>query len=231
VPPLSLIIATIVGLAVIGWNNTWLLDWLRPANLITPETLRAGIQFAIIAPWLLGLHGLLSLWIPYSHDTLEQIKASPPFAKLIWSWVSAVIAAPLSEEFVFRGLLLHWLVTAYPEHLFPGGKWSAQGWGRFLFGTWWGGPVESRPSDHSDGNSSTSSVIPLGNSMPVWIAILASSALFAGMHQNQGAAPVTLFLMATFWGWITAQSRSLWPAVLTHMGLNAWTMALTTWGQ
>ncbi len=50
--------------------------------------------------------------------------------------------------------------------------------------------------------------------------IVASSFLFAIVHQGQGYAPIPLFVLACFFGYLYRQTHSLVPCVVAHMVFN-----------
>ena len=65
-----------------------------------------------------------------------------------------------------------------------------------------------------------SSLERLAKPLNYW-PILVSSFFFAFVHQGQGYAPIPLFVLACFFGYLYRQTHRLTPCVVAHMTFNA----------
>jgi membrane protease YdiL (CAAX protease family) len=156
--------------------------------------------------------------------------------------VEVGLLAPLSEELLFRGLLLPWLAqpassgAADPPLLSPSQRSDltyamalffpmAMLLGRERF------PIESFPPKAT---IFLAALLPLYLVLPRsarvgrWIAvsseeqrrgIFASSALFAGFHSTW-PTPVPLFVLALGLAWVTLRTRSIVPSITVHALFN-----------
>lgn len=59
----------------------------------------------LILPPVTVVMQLSTRWISYEHPVLEQLQTAPGWSVVAALFVSSVVIAPLTEEFVFRGLL------------------------------------------------------------------------------------------------------------------------------
>lgn len=76
-------------------------------SLLRRDVKTGAIAFAMLAPPVFAIQAVLTKLIPYQHDVIDIIRQNPD---LLWlSGVSAVLAAPLTEELQFRVLLQGWL--------------------------------------------------------------------------------------------------------------------------
>jgi membrane protease YdiL (CAAX protease family) len=67
------------------------------------------VAFCMLAPLVFGIQFLLVQWWPSSHPLIEMLQKTPSLGMFALTCFSAVIVAPLSEEFAFRVLLQGWL--------------------------------------------------------------------------------------------------------------------------
>ncbi len=193
----------VFGASLDSWQKTW------------PTTLRI---FAMVVPILLILQFLLSQLVPYEHATLENLQDNFSWMTILTSWVGAALAAPICEEVFFRGILQGWLQrsglgtnTGDPINEIAGGWPGDQPvWSKHVV------PVESEIAEDS-------SKPPL-NHFQWWWPIVASSALFAAAHSEQGLAPIALFFFGLALGFLYRSTGSILPAILLHFCLNAYSL-------
>ena len=162
-----------------------------------PKQLALGLVSAFcILPAIFMLNLFVSYWVvEYSHPVIETFLSEMSFSTLISTAFTVVIAAPLVEEFVFRGVLLTFLHRVLqrnwePETIF----WC---------------PNHAQPVRE-----------PKADWLSSHGAIIITSVLFAGLHVGQGAAYIPLFFLALGLGYVTIRTSSIWPAVIIHMCLN-----------
>ena len=80
----------------------------------------AGLLMLLaITPPLLIMAGVLNQIVPYHHPILDFLAAEQGPWALMLTATSAVIVAPLAEEFFFRGVLQGWLERVKPELAIP----------------------------------------------------------------------------------------------------------------
>jgi membrane protease YdiL (CAAX protease family) len=154
----------------------------------------------ILPPTLL-LSQLLDSFVPYEHQVFDVIKQNPSLAIFLTMSISAVIVAPLFEETLFRMLL-------------QGGGQRVARW------------AEMR------GNAD----LPIASTPPAdlitaeevskwsWWPIVIASLTFSTMHLGQGAAPIPLFFFSLGVGYLYRQTGRLWPCIIVHFLLNAFSM-------
>lgn len=167
----------------------------------------AGVLvFLLVAVPLYGLQYLLMQIFPQQHPLLELALARRDFGFYWAGCLQAVVAAPLSEELLFRVVCQGWLADRI----------------RALRGdseTDEGGPAT--PLDDSAAIAASSGAAPV-----CWPAILLTSLLFALLHLGQGPAPIPLFFFALVLGYLYERTRRLLPALVLHGCLNGVTMLL-----
>lgn len=138
----------------------------------------------------------------------------------------AVLAAPVVEEFLFRGVLLGWLVGGR-SFLGPSDRGAA---GRKV---WWvlvvGGLVAAANGRGTGGPLNGPLLFAVGLTI-VWVllrqlvrrkrrtlgAVYASAALFAEVHSAVWPSPVPLFLLGLGLGWVALRTRSLRAPIVVH---------------
>lgn len=80
----------------------------------------AGVLMLLaITPPLLFLAGLLNQVVPYHHPILDFLGSQRDPSALLLTLGSAVVAAPVVEEFFFRGVLQGWLERVAPAAAIP----------------------------------------------------------------------------------------------------------------
>ena len=174
-----------------------------------------GIKwFAMVVPALLGLQALLAQLVPYEHATMEHLQNHFEPLTILALWFSATVAAPLCEEFLFRGVFQGWLQRL------GRGTTQHQDSIKEMLGGWPQEPTDDSLLVHTQSDSSTA--------MQFWWPILISSAIFAAVHIGQGAAPVVLFFFGLILGYLYRKTGSLVPAIVLHFLLNTFSMFWAT---
>ncbi|MFW6168951.1 MAG: CPBP family intramembrane glutamic endopeptidase [Planctomycetota bacterium] len=201
-----------------------------------------GIKaFLAFAPPVYVLQYLLVQWVDSKHPIVELLRDHPEPRLILASLGSAVVVAPLVEEFLFRGLFQGWLEKLVSrntsvERLRPGEiaerqQPSAMGSERLASeqGTWNHDPNPYAPA--------TPDVKPAGAGNPVGgteyptgfvgaLPVLASSTLFAALHMAHGPDWIPLFFLALGLGYLYRQTHRLLPCVTVHLLLNGCSMGM-----
>jgi membrane protease YdiL (CAAX protease family) len=187
---------------------------------------RSGIvAFFATAPVVFLLVAVLTKFIPYQHDVLDLVEKQPTPLVFFLMGVSAVIVAPIVEEYLFRCVLQGWLERV--EHKIVG---VLQGWLEKVKQKIFSRSVAPAQADvvadlpmdsamQQSANDGTAPA-PAGGFIPIFI----SSALFAAMHLGQGPAAIPLFVFACVLGYLYRQTHRVAPSIAMHMALNGLTM-------
>jgi membrane protease YdiL (CAAX protease family) len=199
---------------------------INPAR--TGYDFRCGaLAFLASLPLVYGVQAVVIHWIEYEHQIIDVVQTAHTPATYIVTAISAIIAAPLVEEFLFRVLLQGWLeklelcvalrlrpAALLKTNISPVNQIS-----------------ETMPTDSAATREPPKHGLfglPLGV-MP----ILTSSALFAITHFRDGTesawlrlfAVAPLFVFGVFLGFVYQRTHRLLPSLTIHILLNAMTMA------
>ena len=212
--------------------------------------------FAVIGPWLYGLNMLLAFFHNGQHPLVEAIEESGDRNLLLLVTASAVLVAPVVEEFFFRVLLQGWLERILaPAAADDTADTAADNPLQELGGTDAGVsdatphdlPSESSdaPSEHNPFAAPDARVAAAADQWDsqlaakdpaaeetgiarriVWSPIVISSIAFSLVHWGHGPAPVPLFFLALLLGYLYQRTHRVLPCIVLHMSLNAFSMAI-----
>ena len=113
---LAKLVATAFGIAYLVARGASLGD-LGLAPLLPAADLRiAAAGVALLVAPLLALAGLLNILVPYAHPVIDFMRLHRDPWSIAMVTASAVVAAPLAEEFFFRRVLQGWLEKRLPDH-------------------------------------------------------------------------------------------------------------------
>lgn len=174
---------------------------------------------------------LASKLTPYEHPLIDMMIKDPQWSVLVPVLISAVLIAPVTEEFSFRLVLQGWLedhlnpppqIDAFPanEHeeiVTPLGEED-------LFS------LETAPNPYASPPQSAEAFTQVAEptyTPPFQLApIMISASLFALMHLGQGAAPIPLFFLALGLGYVFQKTRTMTASLVIHFMLNGQSMLL-----
>jgi len=209
--------------------------------------------FAMVIPIVLLIQWLLTLLLDYEHPSLEMLTKDASWLTFVLVWFVAGFVAPICEEVLFRGTLQPWLQRLGPgrmksEHiLFGGWDWEASESGELGHGSQEGKPglgllgqsgattdpnPYRPPQDRAmPGQSEPQNGLPAetGIGPCSWVTqshwpIYVTSAIFAGLHIGQGAAPIPLFVLSAALGYLYRKTESILPCIVLHMLLNTFSL-------
>jgi len=206
------------------------------------------------------IQSVLTRWVSYQHPVLDVLTEG--HSPLAWSaaWTTAVVSAPIAEEFLFRLVLQGWLEKrfGYGERE-PGNSTVTEddltGPEQMISAQQTIGPDDSIGSGNTSspemppahfphsrhGDNPFQSPLAAGSdrSQPgeplttqagldarAVMPIVISSSVFALMHWGQGPAPVPLFVLALFLGFLFQKTRRLLPCILLHAIFNGFSLLL-----
>ncbi|ADB17832.1 Abortive infection protein [Pirellula staleyi DSM 6068] len=201
------------------------------------------VAFAMIAPVIFTIQGVLvTFWKPSKHPLMETLRDLPNPTLFVVIAFSAVIVAPLVEEFFFRVLLQGWIERVV--------TYRREGGFELLFG---GRPNAASPPLASSATETASlpgeaptcamPVLLKQESPPTeapadaallvdvsstraprlrhsMIAIFTSSIIFALMHYSHGPDWVALTILALVLGFLYHRTHRITPSLVVHFLLN-----------
>lgn len=196
-----------------------------------------GTAFCMLAPPVLALQMALAfLWQPSQHSIIDMLRgADDRWQAVLVCGVAAVVAAPLFEEFFFRGLLHGWLDRC--------GSGRSSDRATLLFNP---APAVNRqktPNETADAAAVSSADVSSTDGdetqvtaghvehvadprdLSAW-PLYISSAVFALMHYGNGPDPIPLFFFALGLGYLYRHTGRLTPCIVVHFLLNAFSFAL-----
>ncbi len=174
--------------ADLGWS----------AARIMSDVRLGAIAFLALGPPVYLLQMVLVHWLqfPSKHPIIELIRQRPAPDLIAVCALSAVVVAPVVEEYLFRGLLQGWL-----ERVADGQDGTPQ-------------VVLGGPSPPLWARRVT------GDMRPARWPVAVSAAAFAMLHIQHGPDWVPLFVLALGLGYLYRQTHRLLPAVTVHFLLN-----------
>jgi len=218
---------------------------LEPADGLVDISIGLG-AFAAIAPFLYGLMWLLSTLDDTQHPIIEWVEQDGGRHLFLLAAASAVLVAPIVEEFLFRVVLQGWLegkfrgalgplsVDPPASPVSPGEEFprpvnvplsepaenpyaAPDGQLTSTFGDFRQESAEAITSE-----SSTEGI----QERVSWPPIVVSSIVFSLVHYGQGLAPVALFFFALVIGYVYQRTHRVVPCILMHMALNGFSMGV-----
>jgi membrane protease YdiL (CAAX protease family) len=202
------------------------------AALGVVATLSAMLPMYVLLSILVGIFGEVS-----HNPLLERLaKDATPSMLAIISF-SAIVAAPIFEEFIFRLLTQGWLekvLIPRDSSLYQVSNLDSQAPGE--------GPVHLPAHSEGSGDSldlpgaggTADAVLPTDTAASIatartyWLPIVISSTLFALAHAGRGYgySPAPLFLLALILGYIYQRTHRIVPCIVAHVVFNATNIAL-----
>lgn len=233
---------------------TWQDLGLAPGRLLAD--CRLGLAaFLFIGPGVYALQLVLSRYIEGQHPLVDMVQGGGAQALLLAAF-SALLVAPLCEEWLFRVLFQGWLeklelmLVAARLQSAPAATASAPAAASQTTGD---SPdkavieadifpqsartpedaevhVRASPPELHPAREPRHRADQFGRGLlglpQGGVPILLSSGIFALMHSGQGPAPIPLFLFALCLGYLYHQTHRLVPSLVVHLCLNALSMLM-----
>ena len=208
--------AIAIALAAIGLRTrARLADFGMSLRYARQDLWLGTVAFVMLAPPVYGLQRVLTFWFPYDHPLISVLQKHPQPILHAAVFFSAVVAAPIVEEFFYRVLWQGWL-QAFAQR--------RSDFLQLVLGNAATPPLAADASSSDERNDAAATQHAVFSGEP--FAILASSALFALMHISQGAAPIPLFVLALGLGYVYARTGRVLPCIVVHVLLNACSLAM-----
>lgn len=246
-------LAGISNLVVVLLATIWIVVRFRvfPSHVgFTTNILKVGFigliaGFAFIPIIYLG-NAIVSLGmdVKYNHPLIDTVRNDSTATNFLLAVFAAALVAPITEEFLFRGLLQGWL-QSIPFRSFVDtllGRTSS-----LALASEGMGPADA--SNRAD--SATAEVFPAGEKLfednpfaiamssepaaakldayessvvpPIWPSVVAG-VLFGFAHWGYGWSFIPLSLFGFLLGLVYRATHSIWPCVLIHFMMNGTSM-------
>jgi len=233
----SSLLTSAISLAVIklrtgaGWSDMGI-----ELRQVASDVCLGLAAFVMLAPPVYAVQMVLVQWFSSQHPLIELLKENPDPAFLAVSGFTAVLVAPVAEEYFFRVLLQGWMEKAFS-----------------IFGRLPSLPVADSVDDRTceepyqlerDENPyapprvttelQKDEVAPdampeqHGQGRVLAVPIVASAAVFAAMHASHGPDPIPLFLLAVGLGYLYQRTHRILPCIVVHFLLNACSLGALT---
>ena len=211
----SKLVTVAVSLGIIRLRSGFSLATLGITTHRLTYDLRLGAcTFLLVAPLALLVQVVTTLFHESSHPLAEILKQEPDAGFILMGTFSAVITAPIAEEYAFRGLLQGLFER------FSVGKYTASD---PILG------MSLKPNVDVEDNApepTESEIAAKKNFQPPLWPVIASSILFALVHYNHGPDWIALIVFALGLGYVTRCTGRLLPAITAHMMLNTWSIIM-----
>ena len=226
---------------------------LAPGSLT--QDLKFGFYgFLLFVPPMLLLQSVLTNFWEYEHPTMEMVSPDSSLLAIVSAWWTATIVAPVSEEILFRVVLLGWLLRCFanpndfvggliggkrvsdnsPAETIPAETIPAETIPAETI------PAETIPTETIPVADYPEEINPYASSAPAsirrmkfqhqktWAPVLIVTLLFAVVHIGQGPAPIPIFFLGLGLCAMYRQTGSVVPCIVTHFLLNTFSMTVFT---
>lgn len=206
----------------IGWDTS---SW-------SSDLLLAVRAFVFYAPPLLIVMAAATHYsdVPYEHPVIEETKKDS--SKLVSAIIMAVLCAPITEEFGFRGLLQGFLESLSLGRLSLRKFFRGQNLGEAKSEA-----VSITPSEvHETSPDQNPFALPIQdppltqtysstNRIPVW-PIFVAGTLFGLAHFSYGVSWIPLCLFGFVLGGLYRATNRIWPCIFLHALFNGFAMSM-----
>ncbi len=215
--PVANLAAIVTALAVIGLRTRAGCRDFGISLRHVPQDLWLGLAaFVMLAPPVYAIQRLLVVWFPYRHPLISMLEQHPETLVQAAVFFSAVVAAPIVEEFFYRVLWQGWLQDVLPRR---------ERFQQLVFGSP-APPVQSPGTGPSPAGMNEAGATQPPSPAAEALAIVACSTLFAAMHVSHGPAPIPLFVLALGLGYLYARTGRVLPCIVVHVLLNGCSLAV-----
>jgi membrane protease YdiL (CAAX protease family) len=217
---------------------------LRPRDVgwslraVGPDLVLGVLAFLVLAPPVYALQLLLVTWFESHHPLVDLLKEDPQPALVMACAISAVVAAPIAEEYLFRGMMQSWLewLAVWND------RWGSESPREIVVGQAGAGPAAKGPIKRPPATSQPNplmygrvpesadawddAMVQAEQASATWWPLVASAVLFALLHASHGPDWIPLFFFAIGLGYLYRQTRRLLPCIVVHFLLNACSLVM-----
>ncbi len=188
-----------------------------------------------LIPGLLLLQMWLTQWFPSKHTIVELFEQKSDTYTMAAMFLSAVVVAPVAEEFFIRAILQGWLEKVSHEYQAAWQQGNSATPSHESLRQPRTEEMATQAEEPEEGFNTDQplelSPNPADEAEPLrgWFAILPvlfSSVCFAAMHFGYGPDPIPIFLFALVLGYLYQRTHRLLPSITLHALLNATSLAL-----
>ncbi len=223
------VLSALVFFAVVGivhFITVWNLLQKSPSFAVAVRSLFLALcVWCVVTPVVMGIQLCLTVLFTWQGWPVTE----HPLSRLgiggdgYGGWlvaVSASLAAPFLEEFLFRGLLLPWvrqkllhcwLVVGLAVCVALLGSMKPTGISSLSPLLWVAMLAVVQASANGLSVSHRTDWLP---------GVVASSTLFAALHSSVWPTPIPLFFLGVALGWLAVKTQSWWPCFVVHALFN-----------
>jgi len=233
----SSLLTAAISFAVIKLRTLAHLDDMGIVGRQLAADIRLGVNaFVMLAPLVYAVQMVLVQWFSSQHPLIELLKENPDPAFLAVSGFSAVLVAPVAEEYFFRVLVQGWLEKA----IAIGRRLPSVPFAELIGGSEREDAYQVERDDNPYASPKVASVAEKGEKAsldfpahdgkgPILpVPIVVSAAFFAAMHASHGPDPIPLFLLALGLGYLYQRTHRILPCIVVHFLLNACSLGALT---
>lgn len=206
----------------IGWN--WRALGLSTSGVFRDIGIGMWVLLLMLPPiFMINIATSLASGIEYSHPIIDAIKNYPWLVGVVA--FQAVIVAPITEEFLFRGLLIGWFESAHfgrtANAILFGWNPNTSATEELTVESPYNGGRDDKTSPYSSTvvRETQASTATEHYSPPWWPAIL-SGMLFGLAHFSYGVSWVPLVVFGIILGRVYQLRQSLIMCIAVHMLFN-----------
>jgi len=191
---------------------------------------------ALLPIYLVQYVLFIALQPEQQHPLIEQLLENHTPAMILVGFVTAVVVAPVFEEFVFRLLFQGWLERYEDERIgYQGSAAGAAAGGdaaaRLLVDEKNEGELAGLSESEDRGEPLPPPARGMLPGLPHgWAPVLISGFAFGLAHFGNGVSPLPLFLFGMVLGYLYQRTHRLAPSIVAHMLFNTYSLALL-WAQ
>ncbi len=225
-----------VSIGHVGFRGSGLVRQLQIAVISVLAVL--PIVYLLMAAVSIGLK------TDYKHPLLDEIRTTATLTSYLLGVFTAVLMAPLAEEFLFRGIIQGWLQSwgrSSPSEILLGASLPQRFSSDAIITANLVGETSSPPSlfpveppEFNTGEGHASLVMddrlieqvegePFVTTPPWWPAVV-TGILFGLAHWGYGLSFIPLIVLGIVLGLLYRATHSLWPCIAVHMVLNGTSM-------
>jgi membrane protease YdiL (CAAX protease family) len=220
------LIAAFITMVIVAGRIGW--DWralgLSSTGVFRDIGIGMWVLLLMLPPiFMINIASSLASGVEYNHPIVDAIKNYPWLVGVVA--FQAVIVAPITEEFLFRGLLIGWFESSHfgrtANAILFGWKPNPSPAGELaLEPTYYGGRDDKASPYSSPTVLETASSATAGQYSPPWWPAILSGVLFGLAHFSYGVSWIPLVVFGVVLGRVYQLRQSLIMCIAVHMLFN-----------